>query len=98
MAKKKKKAKDDDEKPKKGKKAKPVEEEEEEDEYSPEEASKPRLDIYVGLSTITLLVLIGAAVLFYMDVDASKGKTIPQVAVTVRPLDGSPAPAPAPPR
>ena len=94
MAKKKKKAKDDDEKPKKGKKAKPVEEEEEEDEYSPEEASKPRLDIYVGLSTITLLVLIGAAVLFYMDVDASKGKTIPQVAVTVGPLDGRPAPAP----
>jgi hypothetical protein len=47
MAKKKKKAKDDDEKPKKGKKAKPVEEEEEEDEYSPEEAAKPRLDIYV---------------------------------------------------
>lgn len=89
MAKKKKKAKDDDVKPKKGKKAKPVVEEEEEDEYSPEEAAKPRLDIYVGLSAITMLVLIAAAVFFYMDTDAAQGKTPPQVNVTLRSLDGS---------
>ncbi len=97
MAKKKKKAKDDDVKPKKGKKAKPVVEEEEEEEYSPEEAAKPRLDIYVGLSAITMLVLIGAAVFFYLDTDAAQGKTPPQVALSVGALDGSRA-APAPPR
>ena len=98
MAKKKKKAKDDDEKPKK-KKAKPVVEEEEEEEYSPEEAAKPRLDIYVGLSAITMLVLIAAAVFFYMDTDAAQGKTPPQVNLTLGSLDGSraaPAPAPGP--
>jgi hypothetical protein len=95
MAKKKKKAKDDDEKPKKGKKAKPVVEEEEEEEYSPEEAAKPRLDIYVGLSAITMLVLIGAAVFFYVDADAAQGKSPPQVNMTLGSLDGTKA---APPR
>jgi hypothetical protein len=86
MAKKKKKA---DEKPKK-KKAKPRDEEEDleedEEEYSPSAASKPRLDIYVGLSAVTLLVLVAAAVFFYLDFDAAKGKSSPQVALTVGPL------------
>jgi hypothetical protein len=89
MAKKKKK---NDEKPKK--KAKPREDEEEieeeEEEYSPETSSKPKLDIYVGLSAITLLVLIGIAVFFYLDHDAAKGKTPPQVALTVGGLQGQP--------
>ena len=91
MAKKKKK---DDEKPKKKKAAKPREEEEEdfeEEEYSPDEPSKPRLDIYVGLSAITMLVLIAAGVFFYLDVDAGKGKSPPQVALTVGALQGGAA-------
>ena len=100
MAKKKKKAKDDDEKLKKKKKAKAVvEDDEEEDEYSPDEAARPRLDIYVGLSAITMLVLIAAAVFYYLDTDAAQGKTTPQVSLTVGPLDGSraaPAPGPGP--
>lgn len=89
MAKKKKKA---DEKPKK--KARPREEEEEleeeEEEYSPSAAGKPRLDVYVGLSAITLLVLIATAIFFYLDADAAKGKTPPQVALTLGGLQGQP--------
>ena len=100
MAKKKKKK--DDEKPKK--KARPrVEEEEEEveeEEYSPAAASKPRLDIYVGLSALTMVVLVAAAVFFYLDADAAKGKSPPQVALTLGPLQGRapqpPAPGPQP--
>ena len=91
MAKKKKKA---DEKPSK-KKARPRDEEEddidEEEEYSPEVASKPKLDIYVGLSAITMLVLIAAAVFFYLDHDAGKAKALPQVSLTLGGLQGGQA-------
>lgn len=99
MAKKKKK---DDEKPKKKKAAKPRDDEEDdldEEEYSPDEATKPRLDIYVGLSAITLLVLIVAGVFFYLDADAGKAKSLPQVALTLGGLQGGaarPAPTPVP--
>lgn len=84
MAKKKKKK--DDEKPKKKAKPRPEEDEEEleeEEEYSPAAAGKAKLDIYVGLSAITLLVLLAAAVLFYMDHDTAKKTTAPQVSLTV---------------
>ena len=94
----KKKKKADDEKPKK--KAPPPredEEPEEEEEYSPAAAGKPRLDIYVGLSALTMVVLVAAAVFFYLDVDAGKGKTPPAVALTLGGLQGGrSAPAPAP--
>lgn len=97
MAKKKKKA---DEKPAKKKAKKPVDFEddvEEEEEYSPGEASKPKLDIYVGLSSITLLALIAAAVFFYLDFDAGKGKNPPTYTLNLAGLQGgAPAPRPAP--
>lgn len=95
MAKKKKK--DDDEKPKKKAKAKPREEEEEveeEEEYSPSAAGKPKLDIYVGLSGVTLLVLVAAAIFFYLDHDAAKKTTLPQVSVTLGPLQPQAKPQP----
>ena len=88
MAKKKKKG---DEKPPK-KKARPRDEDEddveEEEEYSPEAAAKPKLDIYVGLSAITTLVLIAAAVFFYLDHDAGKSKSLPQVSLSIGGLQG----------
>ncbi|MCU0704165.1 MAG: hypothetical protein MUF18_09350 [Fimbriiglobus sp.] len=92
MAKKKKKA--DDEKPKKKKASRPIDDEDEgeEEEYSPDAASKPSLDIYVGLSAITLLVLIAAAVFFYLDAD--KTKAAPQAVVTLGPLQGGGAARP----
>lgn len=96
MAKKKKKA---DEKPKKKKAAKPRDEEEDEDEeeeYSPEAAAKPKLDIYVGLSAITTLLLITAAVLFYMDANASKSQNPPAVSLTLGGLQGQQAAQPQP--
>ncbi len=99
MAKKKKKG---DEKPskKKAKKAVDFEDDyEEEAEYSPEEASKPKLDIYVGLSSITLVVLIAAAVFFYLDFDAGKGKNPPTYSLNLAGLQGgaaAPRPGPAP--
>ena len=100
MAKKKKdkKAKADDDKPKKKAKAREVEEEVEE-EYSPEAAGRPRLDIYVGLSALTSLALVGAAVFFYLDVDAAKGKQPPTVQLTLGGLKaGAAAPVPPQPR
>lgn len=97
MAKKKKKA---DEKPKKKAAKSRVDDEDDldEEEYSPSEATKPRLDIYVGLSSITMLLLIAAGVFFYMDAEAGKAKTPPQVALTIGGLQGGgrPAPGPAP--
>lgn len=95
MAKKKKKA---DEKPSK-KKARPRDEDEddieEEEEYSPDAAAKPKLDIYVGLSAITTVVLIAAAVFFYLDANDSKAKPAPQVSLSIGGLQGggnNPAP------
>lgn len=81
MAKKKKKA---DEKPKKKTRAREEQDEDEEfeeEEYSPSAAGKPRLDIYVGLSSLTLIILVAAAVFFYLD--ASEAKTPPAVALTI---------------
>ena len=95
MAKKKKeKKKAEDEKPKKKAKAKPREEEEEfeEEEYSPIAAGKPKLDIYVGLSAITFVALVAAAVFFYLDVDAAKTKQPPIVSLTLGGLQGGRAP------
>lgn len=96
MAKKKKKA---DEKPKK-KAARTRDEDEdeegEEEEYSPEASAKPRLDIYVGLSAITTLLLVTAAVFFYMDADAGKAKAPPAVSLTLGGLQGGQANPPQP--
>ena len=96
MAKKKKKG---DEKPPK-KKARPRDEDEddldEEEEYSPEAATKPKLDIYVGLSAITMLMLIAAAVFFYLDHDAGKAKSLPQVSLTLGGLQPGGQPRPNP--
>lgn len=80
MAKKKKKPSDDDEKPgkKKGRGLADDDEdeddEEEGDDYAAdgtdeEELARPRNDIYVGLGLITLLALLTAAVVLYMDAD-----------------------------
>lgn len=80
MAKKKKKPSDDDEKPgkKKGRgRADDDEDEDEEDEVDDyaadgtdeEELARPRNDVYVGLGLITLLALLTAAVVLYMDAD-----------------------------
>ena len=57
---------------KKKTKAKPVVEVAEDDELEPvatgkDDGSKPRYDVYFGLTLITTLVLIGAAVLLYYD-------------------------------
>jgi hypothetical protein len=79
VAKKKKKPSDDDEKPgrKKGRgRADDDEDEDDEDEGATDEAytdeeelARPRNDIYVGLGLITLLALLTAAVVLYMDAD-----------------------------
>lgn len=81
MAKKKKKPSDDDEKPgkKKGRGRaddddEDEDEEEEVDDYAAdgtdeEELARPRNDIYVGLGLITLLALLTAAVVLYLDAD-----------------------------
>ncbi len=96
-----KKNKDDDKlKKKKKEKAREEEEEIEEEEYSPEAAGKPKLDIYVGLSALTLLALIGASVFFYLNVEWAKTKQPPSVSLTLgglKPGAAQPVPA-APPR
>ncbi len=81
MAKKKKKPSDDDVKPgkKKGRGRADDDEDDEEaeeevDDYADdgtgeEELARPRNDIYVGLGVITLLALLTAAVVLYMDAD-----------------------------
>jgi hypothetical protein len=97
MGKKKKKA---DAKPSK-KAKKPVDFEddyEEEEEYSPEEGSKPKLDIYVGLSSLTLVALISAAVFFFLDFDAGKKKSPnpPTYTINLAGLQGGAAPRPGP--
>lgn len=80
MAKKKKKPSDDDVKPgkKKGRgRADDDEDEDEEEEIDDyaadgtdeEELARPRNDVYVGLGVITLLALLAAAVVLYLDAD-----------------------------
>ncbi len=51
-----------------------------------DEPKKPRADIYVGLGFITLVLLITAAVLFYLDNEAAAAKPVPVVNVTVNAL------------
>ena len=88
MAKKKKERGDEDDvKPSKRSRGRAADEDDDEDEGDDaDEGSGPRNDVYVGLSVLTLLAFVAAAVFLYLDTDAMGKKQPPTHNLTANAL------------
>ena len=89
---KKKKRRDDDVKPAKKGRGRAVEDDEDDDDFDDgddADDSGPRTDVYVGLSVITLLALVTAAVFLYLDTDANTKAKLPTHTLTANALSGA---------
>ena len=64
-----------------------------EDDFDDDAPAGPKADAYVGLAGITLALLIGAGVLFYLDYDSLGGAKTGGPTVQVSAVVPTPAPA-----